>query len=292
MRSALTALAVSVCFLAACGGGGGGSATAIPGQHAASYAASFTVSIPLASASARQRRPAYLSPATRSLAIAVDYAGGASATTIADLSITSPDCTASTSTLTCTVAVAVSDGAQTFVVRAYDGADGNGSLLGVTTLAVPPANGAATVAVTLVLDGVVQSVDLALQGGTLAAGVAGTRTVIVTARDAAGAIIVAPGNYAVPIAITSSVTALNVSPTSIAAPGGVLTAVYDGTNGAAPIITATSGTVSAALNVFTGTLTTPSPAPAPTSTASAAVPSPGPTATLVFTIGARPGVQP
>jgi hypothetical protein len=261
---------VSSCVFAACGGGGGNASSVPAAPQAGTYDARFQIFVPSATQpSSRARSPRYLSPSTRSLAIDVAYVSGAPATTIANVAPGFPGCTTTTQGTTCDVEVAVNVGAQRFTVRAYDAANGSGALLGTTTLAVPAAApGQSVVDVDITLDGVVRTVTLALSGGAFTPGLAATRTLTVTASDADGNAIVAPGNYTPPIALTTSDSDVTLSTTTVTSPSTVVTATYDGAATARTTVSAILGTTTTSapvtLPLVGGGATTPTPAPSPT----------------------------
>lgn len=277
-REAIMVALVSSCLFAACAGGGGGSSSVPAAPQRSSYDARFTVTIPAPSVSSSKRAPRYLSPSTRSLAIGVSYPSAAASTTVANLTPGSPGCTSAAAGTTCTIDVTVQNGAQQFVVRAYDAVNAGGNLLGTTALAVPAGTGAPVVDVTVTLDGVVHAIVLALQGGPFTPGAAGTRTLLVTASDADGGTIVAPGNFSPPIVLSASDGAVRLSPSVVTSPGTTVTATYDGTPAAHTTLAATAGTSVGATLTAVGT-PTPAPTAAPTT---APVPSPSPT--VLFTV--------
>jgi hypothetical protein len=113
--------------LAGCGGAGGSAPAAAP-THSGAGSAPLTVRIdvPL-TGTAATRRPAYVSPATQSLAIAVVGSGTTLATFSVNLTPASPSCQTVTvsgaATLTCTLAVPVTipaSGSYTLATTTYD----------------------------------------------------------------------------------------------------------------------------------------------------------------------------
>jgi hypothetical protein len=219
-----TAALAAVAAIAACGGGGGGQSS-LPGGAMAQ--AVFTIAVPSgASASAVQRRPAFISPNAQSISISV-----AGAVTTANLTSTSPNCTATTTSapLTCTVTLNAPVGTDTFVVTLYQGLNASGTVLSTATVsAAVSATQPTTIPVTL--GGVVASIDVTVQNGNarIPGGYATSVPVIVTAKDPSGAAIVGAGNYTNPITLTntdtSGVTVL--STTTVTSPSTVVTLSY------------------------------------------------------------------
>lgn len=289
-REATTIVLVSSCLFAACGGGDGGTTSVPPSPPRTGYDARFTITVPNASTASAKRLPRYLSAATRSLAIDVSYASGTPTTTVANVTPGAGGCTTGTSGTTCAVDVTVQSGAQQFAVRAYDGRDATGNLLGTTVLAAPASSGAPVVDVDVTLDGVVHAIALSLQGGPFTAGTPGTRTLLVTASDADGNTIVAPGNFSPAIVLSASDAAVRLSATTVNTPATVVTATYDGTPSAHTTLVATAGsasTIGATLTAVGASTPAPSPSPSPTAAPTAAptgAPVPSPSPTVLFTV--------
>ncbi len=210
---------VSFFALAACAGGGGGKAVppaavapnASPAPTAATATGSVTlqISIPGATAAQLRRAPAFVSPSSQSMTIAVN--GGSPATV--NLTSGSPNC-ASGTTPTCSATISAPVGNDTFIVTLYDAGGGSGHALATKTLTqTVSANAANTIA--LVLNGVVNRISLTPATQTVPAGVATAMPVIVNAYDAQNNIIVGPGNYtdAGGNALTIALTAVQTTPT-------------------------------------------------------------------------------
>lgn len=225
---ALTSLVV----LASCGGGGGKSSPApvLPATASspasASAVAPFTIVIPNASAAAAARKAQYVSSSTKSIAVFAYVSSAAvppAATTLVNVGPGLANCTAVTAGTSCTINVPATIGPMTFVMKMYDGTNGTGNLLSSGTVAETIV--ANQPAIPLTLDGVVASVQLALASPSAPAG-GGTVTLIVNARDPAGAIIVGAGNYSVPITITSSDPSVTISPSTVTMPSQTVTITY------------------------------------------------------------------
>ena len=121
------ALVSTAWLLASCGGGGGGSA--VPPTPARSGAtASTTSSLALRidvpqTGTASNRRPAYVSPATQSLAVAVLFGGTTVGTFSVNLSPSSPSCQTVAAALQCSLSVPVAltaSGAYTLATATFD----------------------------------------------------------------------------------------------------------------------------------------------------------------------------
>jgi hypothetical protein len=287
----------AVAALAACGGGGGGSGSVQPPVSASrAGSTAFTFTVPAASPSSRGRNPRYVSSATHSLSVDVVYPSAPRTTTIANFAANAPGCSTTPGGLSCTVVVTTQDGAQTFVLTAFDGPNGTGNPLSTATIPVPPMTGVQT-AVPVTLDGIVQSVSFSLQG-TFKQGVAASLPLLVIAKDAAGAIIIAPGTYTVPIALQSSDTsgAFTLSTKTVAAPGATVTLTYNGAPSAGTIVSAIAGAVPVGtVSVGFGGSPGPTPTAVPTATATpvaTATPIAKPTATPAATPTPTPSPVP
>ncbi len=224
VASALTLIAA----LAACGGGGG-SPSSVPAQAraSASYSGNATLSIPLRPAQAAARQAQFISPAASSVGISVN---GATAT-YADVSSTSTLCTTTTGTAaarTCTVPLSAPAGTDTFVFTFYQGATGTGNTLGVGTASMAISTPNFSLPVTV--NGTVASIAVSVTDGAnvIPGGYATSLPVVVTAKDASGAIIIGPGDYTNPITLTnadtSGVTAL--STVTVTSPATAVTLTY------------------------------------------------------------------
>lgn len=239
----VAACAVAVC-LSACGGGGTSSSgtPALPGSASTPAArasagptaqATFRIDAPsgaTSSSNARSiaaRTPKYVSSATQSVSIALQ--GQSPPLAVANISPTSPGCTSSVAGTSCTVNVIAAIGQDTFVVTAYAGTNGTGSVLSTATVVQTIAlNSANTVA--LVLNGVVASASVILSAASVPAGTPATIAVTVVALDAANEIIIGPGNYTSAVTLTDTDPSGNtsLSTQSVVAPGTNATLAYNG----------------------------------------------------------------
>lgn len=240
-RRALLAAALPAC-LTACGGGQGATppAAASAKQSPQTLSVAFRIVLPQpATATARARRPAYVSASTKSASIAV--APGSTPPVVVNC------------TTVCSGQIGAPVGNDTFTVALLDQPNGAGHTLstGSTTQAIviDRAN-----AVNVTFNGVVASVGVALAPNSVPRGAAATIAVTVTGIDADGNTIVGPGTFAdasgnpVTIALADSDTtgATTLSPTKVTAPTTPVTLSYDGAAITSATITAsTTGTAPA-----------------------------------------------
>lgn len=217
---ALGALAV----FAACGGGGG--QASLPAGTSA--VATFTMEIPASGSttSSAQRHAAYISPDTQSVTIGIS-----GVLTTANLTASSPNCTAATAAtpLTCTVSVDAPAGNDTFVVTLYSGLNGSGNVLSTSTVtATVSATQVTNIPVTL--GGVVASIAVTVVNGNNAVpgGFPTTLPVNVVAKDAGGATIIGSAPYASPITLTNADTSgvTTLSTTTVTSPTTTVTLAY------------------------------------------------------------------
>ena len=208
VRRSVRPVVVFIAFtaLTACGGGARAvpSAPAAPTGTGASSAergtASFVIAVPsrTAAASAR-RRPAYISPATQSIKIALT--GPTATTQTANLTPTSTGCTSTLATTQCTLSLALTPGSYTGTISTYDGANATGTMLsGNQNVAFTIATGQANT-ISLTLDGIPHQVLITAQsagakptgGASFAVSGIAPASLLATALDADGNIIVGPG---------------------------------------------------------------------------------------------------
>ncbi len=227
--------------LTACGGGG--ASAPAPQAVAAQEAGKLVLVIPSASPASALRSPKYISPSALSIEIAVSGA----AATIANIGQSAPDCTTTQSGLSCTIPLVAPAGHDTFTFTQYAGANATGAVLGTGTATLTVVAGTPFV-LAATLNGTVGSISLAL--GTLpAAGSPGSTTLTVTAEDAAGNVIVGPGNYSTPITltVTDSTAQTTLSSSTVTGPSSTpITVNYAGGNGTNATITASSAGVTPA----------------------------------------------
>ncbi|HEX3464406.1 MAG TPA: hypothetical protein VHS78_10205 [Candidatus Elarobacter sp.] len=220
--------------LASCGGGGGGSVPSSPVPTPSPTpspvptatppgTATFTLtSDSTSSITGSMRRPRYVSPKTKSIAIVVNGAGTA---TVLNLNDTS-HCDTSGK---CSISLQAPAGNDTFLVSAYDQLNGGGYLLSRATVqATISPNGTSTVSA--VLNGVVESIALTLANPPPTLHQRTTDALTVIAKDASGATIVGPGGYLYPITLTNSDTSghSSLTKTTLTGPGDTVALQYDG----------------------------------------------------------------
>jgi hypothetical protein len=291
------ALAVALLAATAACGGGGGSAPSGSSAAASSFTARLTIVIPPAASASVQsvagrRHAEYVSPSTVTVVVTGLYGSASPGPGEAvNVGPNSANCTTDTSgNRTCTVSVAVQQGATALDVAALDA---NGNLLAHAVVTLPAISNP-IVDITVTLGGDPAHVTLLLVGGEFPVGVPGTRTLEVTAEDADGNAIGLPGAYDVPVALTASNASITIVPTLVIDPGDSAMVTYDGIAPNSSITASVGGklsTVAVVNAVGTGppVLTLPTPTPLPTATPLPTMtPSPGPsTGTAIIIINGR-----
>ncbi len=271
-------------LLAACGGNGGGS-SALPQPHSAPAAKDVTVTakitIPSATSTSNRalKRIYDTASTTQGILLTVYPVSGTPAQAVSvtggDISAASTNCTASGTGRVCTIPFAAPPGsanqllAQTYsqIIPAGGAVPSGAQVLGAgtTSLTIVPASGVNNV--NLTLNPVLASVNIAPIPATLRALLPATFGVIVTGLDAAGNIIVA-GQYVDqngnPTSATLSLStnpnsSLSLSPTTISAPGTVVTGTYNATDSVAGNASASVNITSAAPYAATAALTMQGP---------------------------------
>lgn len=132
LRGRLTVAVVVLGFaLAACGGGGKAGGTLLPasGSPAATKKATVTFKVVVPKKTATVSRPAYVSPATQSMTIKVLQGSSTVISQIMALTASSPDCSSSLASVTCTLSLTLNPGSYTASITTYDGANGGGNAL-------------------------------------------------------------------------------------------------------------------------------------------------------------------
>jgi len=286
------AVVVSAAATVACGGGGSGPAVSGPPSTAASTSPEMqsgqaTLTIPARVTSSSARTAQYISASVASVAITVN--GGTPM--IGNVSANATNCTVTTGgARTCTIQVFAPIGSVTVTFTLYDAANATGNVLGVgsatqTIVFGTPFN------IPVVVNGVVASVSIAVSPTALPAGSTGTATITATAKDADGNTIIAPGNYATPIALTNSDTsgATTIAPSSLTAPGQTATLTYNGSGSAGKTATLGAQVPGIPASAITSTVFTlgsgaaPSPSPSPTASSTSSATSCGPALTVPAT---------
>ncbi len=204
--------------LAGCGGGsagGSGPATLLPGGAGPSSTGSqssahVVISIPKTTASAG-RAPAYVSPATQSISVAVD--GGTP--TVQNLSPSSPNCSSAGTAypLNCTVPVSASAGSHTLTFITYDQPNGAGNKLSANSISVTFVAGQ-NPAIPVTLAGVPASFQVASAATLSPSSISGSVTagygflmgasskILIVTLDADGNYIVGPGAPTIAASLT------------------------------------------------------------------------------------------
>lgn len=238
-------------IVAGCGGGGGSSAgaPAVPPPAGSNLAGKMVISIPNA-ASGQSIGKKDVPPAANSISIVVVTGSVSAAPQIADISPTSPNCTSSAAGRTCTIAVSASAGSDTFNVTIYDGAGATGHQLAVGSAQTTVVPGA-PFSVSITLNGIVSTLAFYIPQDPNQdypgpqAGIPGSVTGTVVAKDASGNYIVGP--YATPVSLSSSSSTIALYPTTLTQSGPVTYTYNGGAN--STTLTATSGSVTASLTV-------------------------------------------
>jgi hypothetical protein len=248
----MATIVIGVFALTACGGGGASSPA--PRTATAEQSGKVTLAIPAATPASALRSPKYISPSALSIAIAVSGA----ATVVADISVTSPDCTTTQNGRSCTIPLVAPAGHDTFTFTQYAAANATGAVLGTGTVALTVVAGTPFV-LAATLNGTVGSVALAL--GTIPPiGTPGSTTLTVTAEDAAGNVIIGPGNYSSPITltVTDSTAQTTLSSSTVTGPSSTpITVNYAGGAGTNATITASTPGAAPASVAFAPTGCTP-----------------------------------
>ncbi len=265
MRCNLTLL-IAAASLAACGGGGGGGftpaqATPTPGAtSAAGPVVNFSIVVPAAAAtsSSAVRKPAYVSPNTASVQIALQSVNGATPKTpfsqTVAISSTSQGCSAASSGgFTCTIPVAAPVGVDLFTISTYQSPNASGTPLATTSVSVNAATGSAA-NVPLSLGGVPSQLSFSPAKLPMANdGAIHRYAVTMNVADASGATIVGGAAYQSPVSLqilNDPAHALTLSTTLVTQPGTVVTVTYDSSKqlSQAQIIATDSGMPSATLS--------------------------------------------
>ncbi len=269
--------AVGTAAAVGCGGGGSG-APPVPATAGnppgAMMNARVSIVIPL-SGPASQRHPAYVSPSTQSLSVTVASVNGATPSPQASpvvipltTSGTNAPCTTTSQGLSCTVTVQVPIAkAVVLLIQTYASTNGTGTPLSTgSSPAVDTTQPNA--AFNLTLGGIPNTITISgaglSSGGTIsfpADNTTHTLTLQISAKDAAGNTIIAPGSFATPImlsVVTSPAGAsshITLSQTTITSPGPsggstAVTVTYDGSPAlTSAAVTASAGSASSVVSV-------------------------------------------
>jgi hypothetical protein len=218
--SAIPALAL---LIAGCGGRGAGtpSTPAVnPVPSSTSVTGEVRIAIPpMRKLHRRGKRPAYVSPSTKSLGIKINTA----AVVVFDVAV--PPCvTAAGGGLNCTFALSAPIGRDTFAVSLYDATNATGTLLGAGSDTLDVTSGG--FGPNILVIPVTGSIALHLTSSSLTPRVASTTTLTVNELDPDGNTI--SGAYPNPIALTSSNAAVTLSRARVTASGQSVTVAYGG----------------------------------------------------------------
>ena len=300
------ALAASSSLVVACGGGS--STPAAPPTPTPMANVTFNVVVPASNSASARMRPAYISPGSQSVTIQLVAPPPATPAPVVviNLQAGASDCTSTSSGSICSAVLSVPVAQQEFVVSVYQGPGGTGALLskGAITINVQSGGTAATISnsVSLTLNGIVASLQLAIAPTQGQVGVKQTYELTVMAFDPSGSIIVGPGNYSLPITLQIDdpngyfAGAFTTQP--VYAPGPPISIAYQGTGLSAPqggtvTFTATASGVPAETSAITlapasvpttGPTPTPGITPTPVPTVSIAPSTPPPTPTPQFNV--------
>lgn len=234
-KQVLFSVFAAAAILAACSGGGG-ALTPSARTPVRNGSAAFTITVPPQVNAGTRRAPKYISPNSQSISIAVS---GEALNTVANLTPGSPDCSSGTSTstkrtpaggsagLTCTIDVTAPIGTDTFTLKIYSGTNGTGQVLATASVTKSITD---KTPITVTMNGVSASVTIALGNASPLVGQSAAIPVTVTALDPSGAVILSPGTYDTPIALTDSDASghTSLSTNSVAGPGASVTLNYDG----------------------------------------------------------------
>ena len=274
-------------LLTACSGGGGSGSPALPPAHGSPAAKNVTVTAKITipgSTSTTNRALKHIydtASTTQGILLTVYPASGGSPSqpitvTGGDISgDAASNCTTTGSGRTCYVSFTAPPGnsnallAQTYtqIIPSGGTVPGGAQLLGAGTTALSIVAASGLNSVGLTLNPVLASVNIAPIPSQLRSLIPTTFGVIVTGLDAAGNIIVA-GQYVDQNANPTSATlalasnpnsSLALSPTTVSAPGTLVTGTYNGTDGVAGNASATINITSAAPYAATAPLTMQGP---------------------------------
>ena len=198
-----------ITVLAACSGSGVSRSGLVPSAPLAPSApaakaratATFTITVPPHTASSSNARSVqFISPNTNSIKIETLNPDGSTPTpaiapTVAPLTAGAPGCASGTSGVVCTVSAPVAAGNYQFRLSVYTSTDASGTALGVGTITALVAAGQANL-IPATLGGVVASLAFATQRVSEPAdGAMHQLNLTLSAKDASGALIIAPGDF-------------------------------------------------------------------------------------------------
>ena len=249
-------LALGLCIaLSACSGGGSASGV-LPSTSSGAPTGleNITLSIRIPGAStvgaAIRRRPLYISPSTQSASVSINNAPSI----VINLGPNSPNCVHSGGGSTCSVALSAPVGVDTFAESLYATTNATGAVLSKSVTSATILAGKANV-VSLVLNGVIASLSLALADATPPQGIAAQIGLAVTVKDASGATIIGNDPFVNPVTLTDSdksgITGLSKTLLNSPADNVGLTVSYNGQ----PLSSATFSAISTGVPSASVTLT-------------------------------------
>jgi hypothetical protein len=229
--TALTCVALAAC-------GGGNSSSTPPVAKAASAGVgrvTFSILVPAGTTpAAAARRPAYISPATRSVSFQI----GTGTPQVIALTPGSAACPASGGGgYTCTATANVTAGAAQLTVATYASTDGSGPALSANTMAITIVADQSN-PVNLTLNGIAASFLAMATPGSVTEGTPSSVSVTWTALDASGNTIIGPGSIvnASGAVVSPSLTVSDTADFSVGAPTANAWAVaYDGAVTTSPV---------------------------------------------------------
>lgn len=201
--------ALAAALLAGCGGASSSTVPARLPAGAKQVPVAISIRIPSTSSSTHKRLPAYISAATQSAVVNVTPAGMPATRTVVT-------CVASQ----CVGTVPATIGVDTFAIALDDKPDGTGKTLAAGQTTATVVEGQPN-AVSVTFNGVIASLQVSFDQPNPPVNTPATVTLLVKALDADGYVIVGPGSYDNPIALTNTdaTGATSLSATAIAAPG-------------------------------------------------------------------------
>ena len=198
----------ALALLAGCGGGGAGSGglgSTIPHPTTGvNGGVRFAVTVPPKTTSSG-RSPAYVSPATQSMTIAVLQGTTNVVNQSIGLTPSSPGCTSSLAGTLCTVSLSLAAGSYTASITTYDGTNGTGNALSTAQSVAFTITANTNNTVPLTLSGIPKAINVSS---------AGTNAVNVLAQDADGNFIVGAGAPTFTVSASGPVVATVTQPTA------------------------------------------------------------------------------
>ncbi len=182
----VAAVVTALMLLAGCGGGAssGGLGATIPKQSSGTAGSvRFAVTVPQKT-TASGRSPAYVSPSTQSMTIAVMQGTTSVLSQTVGLTSNSTGCTSSAASTTCTLDLTLNAGSYTASITTYDGTNGTGNALSTAQSVAFTVTANQSTLVPLTLSGIPTAIKVLS---------AGTNAVDVLAQDADGNFIIGAG---------------------------------------------------------------------------------------------------